>query len=43
MVVMFITMVTNTMNTLRPQKLGEQDGQDYFFASRERMQVGIIS
>jgi len=28
-------------HTSRPQKLGEQDGQDYFFASRERMQVDI--
>jgi len=28
-------------HTSRPQKLGEQDGQDYFFASRERMQDDI--
>ena len=43
---MMITIMTMTMmmtlNTLRPQKLGEQDGQDYFFASREKMQVAMI-
>ena len=42
MVTMTITMTMVTMKTLRPQKLGEQDGQDYFFASREKMQVGTI-
>merc|ERR1719323_2418218 len=30
-------------HTSRPQKLGEQDGQDYFFASREKMQSDIES
>ena len=39
---MKMTMTMVTMKTLRPQKLGEQDGQDYFFASREKMQVGTI-
>ena len=39
MVTMIMTMTMVTMKTLRPQKLGEQDGQDYFFASREKMQV----
>ena len=42
MVTMIMTMTMVTMKTLRPQKLGEQDGQDYFFASREKMQVGTI-
>ena len=41
MMIMTMTMMM-TLNTLRPQKLGEQDGQDYFFASREKMQVAMI-